>query len=293
MNKLIHHFLTPCLLALVLCCGESGGESSSSSTGPLCQPPTENLEDCAIPLPNFGDSLKQVRNDTVSILCESRCTRIDGDLLVGRVRGLKDLSLLRNVRTVAGHIDVIENPDLESLEGLEEIQMTDPNDKSVSIHYNPKLRNTKGLGGIKNMDSLYIQYNERLESIDETDHITELKYLIISDSQAMKVLEGFDNLTKVETFEGKSMSRNGRFSILSMTQLEEIRGFGKLKDAARLSLYNNPKLTSLEAFDTLGGPMIALRIRENTGLSTCAAQELAKRFTDLKLTEIEDNKPCP
>lgn len=96
-------------------------------------------------------------------------TRIDGTLRVSAVEGIADLSFLACLSEVRGGLAIFDNPDLETLQGLERLSTLDSplvENANLFIVRNPNLRNLDGLSGLEALPRLYIEENPLLETID-------------------------------------------------------------------------------------------------------------------------------
>jgi hypothetical protein len=96
-------------------------------------------------------------------------TRIDGTLLILAVSGMADLGFLSCLREVRGGIAIADNPDLETLDGLQRLsELNSPliENATFRIAGNANLHDLEGLSGLEALPRLQIVENPLLETVN-------------------------------------------------------------------------------------------------------------------------------
>ena len=145
---------------------------------------------------------------------------------------LNDISGLRNISGDIAAIHVINNPLLETLEGLEGITQV----FYLEVENNPVLKDLEGLSGI---------------------HMTTDE-LSISENASLTNLNGLDNLT----------TATGAVFIKNNQKLTSLSGLQSLETSGAFSLTGNPLLTDLSALLSLETIYYSLEIGNNAKLGS-------------------------
>lgn len=108
-------------------------------------------------------SQKQI-NEFVTVY--PNCDEISGNVVIGVQHGLTDihdLSPFAHIRSIGGHLNILNNPDLFSLEGLEKLQSVKG---YLSIFHNGQLEDVNGLTSLTSVGgNLWIIKNSSLTSL--------------------------------------------------------------------------------------------------------------------------------
>ncbi len=195
---------------------------------------------------------------------EAGYTEVTGDLTIAMDRfNLEGLEKLTKV----GGLIIADNPNLETLKGLENLRkISKPNSSENSglfppmgtamIYNNTSLRSLDGLDNLKSVDALTIRGNNALENI-KANSITSVKFAIgIENNPVLENIEGFNGIISplmVELYIKNNDSLidiagfNGLTSVLNLhisdhDVLENLSGFNWLRSTASLDISNNPEL---------------------------------------------------
>ncbi|MDZ4707091.1 MAG: T9SS type A sorting domain-containing protein [Saprospiraceae bacterium] len=94
------------------------------------------------------------------------CQDLSGFLQIGPSTGespITSLAGLSGIRSIAGYLDITQNPSLKSLSGLDSLRQVDG---YVSINTNDSLVNLTGLNSLNSIsDQLFIRFNDQLTSL--------------------------------------------------------------------------------------------------------------------------------
>ncbi|MCK8523331.1 hypothetical protein M0D21_17250 [Aquimarina sp. D1M17] len=127
---------------------------------------------------------------------------------------LKDISAIRKYFGLATRVELLNNPILENLEGLEPQKEI----KALKLT-NLGIKNLSNFSGVTKIDELYL---EKLDNITDTH------------------LSVFSQLTSTNSL-----------SLRRMNQLVELKGFDNLKSTGNLQIIGNSELISLEGISNL------------------------------------------
>ena len=168
---------------------------------------------------------------------------ITGNLIIQNNPALTILSWLDNLTYIGGHLDINNNNNLVSFEGLSGLQTV----RSFIIFGNPKLEGFKG-GGAK----------------PALGELTSVGYLHVANNAVLTSLAGLEKVTSVE----------GLLRIWNNTKLTSLTGLGNVESVAGdLEIGNSAKLTSLtglEKVTSVGGGLV---FRNNAKLTSLAGLE--------------------
>lgn len=116
---------------------------------------------------------------------------------------ITDLTPLRSIERIERTLIITDNPELESLEGLHNVNWIG----QILIQDNPNLISIDGLRNLNNVEysesdqtngyesSIWIRNNTSLLSIDALQNISSVKYITIANNQKLINLNGLSGLT--------------------------------------------------------------------------------------------------
>ncbi len=223
----------------------------------------------------------------------------DGEVLIIKNVALKDISALSKITSLNGTLQIVYNPSLTSLFGLDRIKEV----QSLYIKNNSGLSNLKGLENLSVIkDELVISHNSNLKKIIGLGQLKDAEWLIIENNSALIDLEGLNSLTTVERIAVSSnyamTGINGLEGIKNIPldvkitnneNLTQINGLNALKEIkGKLLIDGNPKLQSLkEAFSALA-TIGYLNITNNASLDRLDG---LNNVTNIKVwTKINENQ---
>ncbi|CAG5068390.1 hypothetical protein DYBT9623_01120 [Dyadobacter sp. CECT 9623] len=167
---------------------------------------------------------------------------------------LNDISGLRNISGDIAAIHVMNNPLLETLEGLEGITQV----FYLQVENNPVLKDLEGLSGI---------------------HMTTDE-LSISENASLTNLKGLDNLT----------TATGAVFIKNNQKLTSLSGLQSLETSGAFSITGNPLLTDLSALLSLETIYYSLEIGNNAKLGSLYGLDNIRWNIDFYILNIYE---CP
>lgn len=190
--------------------------------------------------PNFSSlqDLKDFSAENYSI--------VNGDIEIGYIENLNDLSLLSNLKRVHGSLQLIVNAELENLEGLNNLDTVSGAFNIISC---TKLRDFKGLDNLVYIGGdMRIMGNDVLENLEG---INKLKYvgekLKLSSNPNLVNLSGLESLEIIGL-----MLEIGELDGSGNEKLESLEALSSLKEiTTRLEINQNPKLVNLNGFEKL------------------------------------------
>lgn len=165
-------------------------------------------------------------SDIVDLTPLSTITQITGQLLIVENPILESLNGLENLNTIGTGLSIGKNDNLNSLNGLE--GLTDVNAEGIdpnvgrlglTIQFNPNLTSLSGLINVQNCADLYIRANSSLSSLSGLEGLTSLNGVLrISENNALISFEGLGNIESVQ-----SLSIAFNTSLTSLTGLEGLQ----------------------------------------------------------------------
>ena len=156
-----------------------------------------------------------------------------------RVRGQDQINDLSDFAGIAhmGHLDIASNRNLESLQGLTNLQT---NPQTIGISGNNALTNLRGLEFISSGEGIRIGGNENLTSLTGLDNLEELRELVIASNPRLNDLTALIKLEKVN------------YLLISGNDLlRDLQGLSGLKTAEFIKISQNPNLTNLNGLSNL------------------------------------------
>ena len=240
------------------------------------------------------------------------CTIITNGLAIANSADITDLTPLSVITSVSGTTDedlitIRNNAVLENLDGLENINIGNPNGRYIDIMNNPVLTNIQGLSGIngswhmglniannpllqslqglENIDlsnNISIYNNDALVNFTGLEGIIGLDYMVLKDNDALIDLSGLDNLEAV-----------GDLFIRENANLVSVNGLNSLGIISGVDLKDNPNLNDISQFDdtTLSIQFGGLHISNNPNLAVCTNNMVCTFIENGGFSNVENNAP--
>ncbi|MCU0370238.1 MAG: T9SS type A sorting domain-containing protein [Bacteroidales bacterium] len=225
-----------------------------------------------------------------------------------------------NLQSV-GYLNISDNPDLLSLDGLE--NLTDVG-AGLTIRNNSSLISLDGIGNVSDLNgSMNIYSNEALVSLTEMEHLTRVAGdVLITENSSLENLSGLENLSEIDGNLDLSNNTllenlngllgltmiNGNLRISGEYSLPDLQGLNNLTSiegditinwnsvlsslaglenlnsiGGLLEIISNNGLTNLEGINSINGSSIQdLYISYNYSLSTCHVQSICDYLADPK-----------
>ncbi len=238
------------------------------------------------------------------------CTELESELIISGndIIDLSPLSIITQVGTSFssfGGLTIINNPQLENLNGLENIQ--DVFSGSITIENNPQLLSIEGLSGLSgqlNAHSLIIKDNPLLISLEGLHNINSPgdDDLIIWNNDSLLNLSGIEALNSADdiliwdndsmtNFFGGSILNTGTLSIKDNDALETLGGIGNVQTLFELEIVNNPQLRSITgiAFGTIEAGSGGVTITDNPLLWACSVTSICDFLDNGGIATISNN----
>ena len=192
---------------------------------------------------------------------------IDTDLaLDGESTDITDLTPLINLKSVPQELAIINNDNLKSLDGLQNIESC----YSLEIHGNDSLSSLESLEKMtlwadrsygKSYGNLSIESNNSLESIKALENIPAVNNLTISGNPKLTSLKGLHNINVIN----RNLRIDGEFATLGFgnlgriggglyiigTQILDLSDFNKISSLEGLTIKDNTILKSLEGLENI------------------------------------------
>lgn len=209
--------------------------------------------------------------------------------------GITDLSEFKNLIEVIGRVNIVNNPHLTELVGLENLKGV----SRLTITYNASLKSLTSLRNLKefiqlpedgpNVPGIIISSNDSLTSLLGLENIISIPNLGISgrftDLSGLNNLESVNNLgiditSNLESLEGLESLQivNNLFTLTLNPNLISLQGLNSLKMVGEFRIENNNELISLDGIPT-DVSIDHLSISRNNSFSS---------FAGLNLTSINE-----
>ncbi|MBN2716415.1 MAG: hypothetical protein JXX14_11210 [Deltaproteobacteria bacterium] len=163
---------------------------------------------------------------------------VGGDVLIGGNQHLGQIEGLRSLTKIGGglyigsepqgmnydsyeiirNIDTLENPELQSLNGLEGIAALD----NLVVANNSKLQNLEGLSGLTNLDVLIVENNASLNSLKGLEGLTAAGNIYIRNNPLVKDFTGLNSLAHIDSILAFSQTGGGLTSTTGLENLETV-----------------------------------------------------------------------
>lgn len=201
---------------------------------------------------------------------------INGDLYIGDFNrilssDITDLSSLSSLQNITGSLYIILNPNLQSLQGLQNLTET----ANITISRNNALTSLDALGNLTNTNSLGITNNSQLTSIIGISNLATLSSLRVENNPVLASLEGLENIT----------SLGGGIVMKNNDLIPNLLPLSNLTELSDLFLSGNPSITSLEGLEQIT-EMRYLWIYDNSALTSLNGLENLIFMTPVGLPSI-------
>ena len=200
---------------------------------------------------------------------------------------LTSLTGLEKLEFVGGNFSVKQCELLNNLKGLEALRDvssgTSPgcgNHASIHIQENPNLETLEGFENLeKTLGCIYISRNPKLHSLAGLHNLTSIGGTLYIDENVM--LTNLSELEKLEAVDGLSIQGN--------TSLRSLKGLRNVKSSlSAIGIYENNTLLTLNGLENIEEIRVAFRIQKNGALVDITALDQAV-IEDLWILEINDN----
>lgn len=204
------------------------------------------------------------------------CTRLQSGLTISG-NDITSLRFLNNITSVQQAITIINNPNLRSLSGLENI---------TEFIYTPPLPPAPPQSGCISIlnNPLLEHFNEFSNIVPVTNNGFISLKLEVKDNQSLLNLEGFTGISEAISF----------IDVTNNVRLTSLNGLENISFTISMRLEDNPVLNDISAIvnTTIGNS--GVRIVGNTSLSECAVQSICNAITDNRgnVTIENNNKGC-
>ncbi len=206
--------------------------------------------------------------------------RIEGNLTIGAYvaeeTNISDISGLSTLTEITGTLYIYKNPDLQSLQGLENIVSVD----RLSIQSNG-VETIDAVANISTNTDLRIAGNPSLIELPTFTAITSVRTLDISGSGLLTNLSGIQNIVSAESvfiINNDGLTSLGdlsgietvsnRFQIEGNSGLTDLGGLENLTSVGLLYIWENENLISLTGIESLSEVSRGISISENTSLTS-------------------------
>ena len=224
-----------------------------------------------------------VRNNAnLQSLSGLNLTRLTGNVNIAYNTSLTNLTDLNSVKSIGGSMYIIDNPLLNSLAGLDNIDTISGHffiQSNLSLVTLGSLHHLRFVGG-----GLNLYGNTALVNIDGLDSLNTIGGGFWIDSNgSLSDLSTFSQLESI----GSNLEINSSDSIVQLTGLENVHTVG-----GDLSIYYNNAITDISALaniESIGG---SVWMFNNPSLTTCAIYPVCNQiFNRPEFLNISDNGP--
>jgi uncharacterized membrane protein len=226
---------------------------------------------------------------------------VTGDISVKKT-SLADLSGLRGIITVAGNVDIEDNPALVSLEGLNGLRRT----SKVSLFRNASLASLSALSRLDTLMSLQVYVNPALSNLSGLQSVASLSWAEVVNNAGLTSLAGLDSVASAYSYidvrqNPLLMNLSGLGSLASVgnlvqitdnPQLQSLQGLGKLTTiGSTLRVMRNGELDDLKGLAKLKSTG-TFQVSDNPQLDSCNVAALATSVL-ANCSGCLRNGPCP
>ena len=199
-------------------------------------------------------------------------TKIEGELKIGgdNDSDISDLSSLQNLIEVTHFIRLNKNPNLSTLNGLNNISIA----QGVWLMQNNALLSLEGLADIEYLEYLAIYNNSSLISLTGLSNIETVDFLYVSGNSTLNSLDGLQNISDVFHME-----------IIDNQSLESVDGLPAFLNNGDLWIYDNPNLLSLQGSEHLN--QLSNLEMSNNGLTSLEGINNLTSINSLYISRIE------
>jgi hypothetical protein len=204
-----------------------------------------------------------------SVQALAGCTRIRGDLRIEKST-LKSLAGLESLRTITGNLHIADNPNLETLSGLEGLRSVD----TLVVCANPKLEHLGGLHGLRKARRIAVEKSPELDDLEGLDGVRTLESLALIRTGISSV-RGLSNVVSV-----------GDLVVVSNPRLVGLGGFIQVRAAESVRVIDNRRLAGqafLTELEAVSGPVV---IEGNSSLAKSEVDALVQRLSAHRETAV-------
>lgn len=228
-------------------------------------------------------------------------TKIEGALTIGSsthhpTLPIVDLNSLETLREITQDLNIINNPNLVSLMGLQYLEKVN----QLHLEKNERLPSFNGLRRLKTLESFAVVECNSLTDFEGLPwEDINLESLIISYNKNLRNLQGIEKLSKVEyihikhnpalnTVDLPNIGEARSLSITSNSSLTSLSGFrNSISSLSSTNISNNPVLEDLKGLLANGGKITGtVMISGNAALTSLEGLRFSEHIHRLV---IEDN----
>jgi hypothetical protein len=217
----------------------------------------------AAPSPALGECAGGVVYSEADAQQYSACNVVIGDLKV-QASALENMSAFSNLRRVQGALQLVDNPRLRSLAGLEQLEAVG----ELSISGSPVLEDLDGLARLGKAREVVLKSCRSLSDLTALGKLGELNELVIERTGVFTVA-GLEGLSWVREL---TIARNPK--------LISVAALNQLKAAGSIHIESNPRLAAQPGLFPALRRVENVVVKGNRGLSPWEVKRLkAKRST--------------
>jgi len=231
-----------------------------------------------------GDYIIETQADADAFRSICNCTTINGNLIITGV-DIVHVDSLRELKKIIGTFEIIDNPQLNNLDGLNNVTIIR---EDLKIHNNSSLVDLNSFNNLEYIEGrqFEIKSNESLTNITGFENLLHATTIQIESNPKLKqftifkkmyyfqqlLIWGNDNLTTIRELD--AITEMGRFSIDSNNKLQVIGGFNNATNTEfSVEISRNPLLHTINSFKKLSSIKGNLKIYENEQLKTITGFE--------------------
>jgi hypothetical protein len=210
-------------------------------------------------------------------------TYVGGDLEIRNNINLHSLNGLGSLSSTGGSLIIDNNAGLTAIAGLDQLTSVYGD---LYLGNNPLINDLEGFNNLTSVGGdMSIYWNNNLTCLLGLEGLTSIKSIFIMKNNALKSLEGLDNLTVVtgSLWIGGINAQSGNNALLNLSGLSKLNSIG-----VNLVINYNVNLTSLsgiEQLNSIGGNLVIRYNNALTGLSGLENLDAAS----LKVLDISNN----
>ncbi|OAB79630.1 T9SS type A sorting domain-containing protein [Cochleicola gelatinilyticus] len=209
------------------------------------------------------------------------CTQIQAPYLlsIGHPNGntnITDLSPLSQITSVSGHIEVFGNPNLTSLDGLQNM-VFQPN-SGLTIVNNIQLTSLQDAGSLASTNfSLSISNLPLLSDFSSLPNFSVLKSFSLYQTDSFSDLSGLENITSITG--GISISENSGLTNLNGLQVD----LSESPNNSRITIINNPILQTISGLLNSATGTFSIIVINNPNLNSLSGLEPIDQIQSLRI----------
>ncbi len=156
------------------------------------------------------------------------CQSVTGHLRI-RQSSLTSLDALSQLRHVSGTLEISDNPELEDLQGLSQLQSVG----ALEVRGNPQLEQLLGLESLRQAKNVRIEANGIYDTVGLAG-LSEVEVLVVKDNPRLISLRGFKGLQRAQSVEIRNNPRLAAYYGL-LPQLQQVEERFELRNNVGLS----------------------------------------------------------